>query len=661
MMEAFHQFHFLQPGWLFALLALPVCLWLGLRRDASRRELSKLADEALLPYLVTGQGRRTHTPAWLFSLGWLLCTLALAGPTWSRIAEPMYTNRAAQIVAISLSQHMQATDIQPSRMQRARYKARDLLAANRDGLNALIGYAGQSFVVAPLTSDAHSLDDLLNAMGPDTMPVDGDNAAQAIQQGVELIRHAKLNNGSIVLITDDADNAAQAAARAASLSGVHVSVLGVGTPQGAPVPQGDTGFAHDEQGNMIVARRDDHDLSNLAQAGGGRYAVMSEDSSDITVLHAELQPSQHATLAEGQAGDVWQDRGPWLLLPLLLVAAMTFRRGWVMLLPLVLLPCWPTHAYASGWQDWWQRPDQQAASALQQGNAAKAQQLAQDPAWRGVAAYRAKDYNGAVQALEQAKGPDAAYNLGNALAKLGKYPGAIKAYDRALQLNPANDDARVNRNAVEEAMRKQQQQNSPSQQQQKSGNGQSDQSQQKDQSGQSPGQNQSDQNQAQQGGQSSQQQNGAQQDAKNQAKPDQSGQQQNGQQQSNGTQDAQARSEQQDAKSQQEQRDHDSQNSASQNPAPASSSEQVQTEQAQQALRQQMNHALAQAQKKGDKKPVTHELGAIDSDDPLSKLPDDVRRNLERVPDDPGALLRRKFELEYRKRIGAQPVDGDVQ
>jgi Ca-activated chloride channel family protein len=662
MMEALRQFHFLQPVWLFGLLALPLCLWLGLRRDASQRELSKLVDEELLPYLVTRREQRARTPVWLFSLGWLLCILALAGPTWSRIAEPMYTDRAAQVVAISLSQHMQATDVPPSRMQRARYKARDLLAANRDGLNALIGYAGQSFVVAPLTSDAHSLDDLLNAMGPDTMPVDGDNAAQAIQQGVELIHHAKLDRGSIVLITDDTNSAAQAAARDALSSGVRVSVLGIGTQQGAPVPQGDTGFAHDEQGNMVVARRDDHDLSNLAQAGGGRYAVMSEDSSDITALHTELQPSQHATLADGQRGDVWQDRGPWLLLPLLLVAAMAFRRGWVMLLPLVLLPWWPTQAHASGWQDWWQRPDQQAASALQQGNATKAQQLAQDPAWRGVAAYRANDYTAAAQALEQAKGPDAAYNLGNALAKLGRYPEAINAYDHALQMNPANEDARANRKAVEEAMRKQQQQqqDSSSQQQQKSGSGQNGQSQQKDQSGQSSGQNQSDKNQSQPAGQSSQHQNGAQQSDQSQAKPDQNGQQQNAQQQNKGAQDNQARSEQQDAKSQQGRRD-DASGDSSKNPAPASSSEQAQTEKARQALQQQMNQALAQAQKPGEKKPTSHELGAVDSDDPLAKLPDDVRRNLERVPDDPGALLRRKFELEYRERMGTQPVDGDVQ
>jgi Ca-activated chloride channel homolog len=657
MMEALHQFHFLQPAWLYGLLALPLCLWFGMRHDASQRELSKLADAELLPYLLTGQKQRARTPAWLFSLGWLLCVLALAGPTWSRIPEPMYTNRAAQVVAISLSQHMQATDVQPSRMQRARYKARDLLAANRDGLNALIGYAGQSFVVAPLTSDAHSLDDLLNAMGPDTMPVDGDNAAQAIQQGVALIHNAKLDSGSLVLITDDADSAAQAAAREALLSGVHVSVLGVGTTQGAPVPEGDTGFAHDDQGNMVVARRNDNHLSDLAQAGGGRYTVMSEDSRDITTLHSELHPSQRALLVSGQSGDVWQDRGPWLLLPLLLVVAMAFRRGWVMVLPLVLLPCWPMQANASGWKDWWQRPDQQAHNALQTENAAKAQLLARDPMLRGVAAYRAGDYATAVKELEQAKGPDASYNLGNALAQLGRYPEAIKAYDRALHIDPSNNDARANRSAVEAAMRKKQQQQPPvpSSQQKKSGSGQSNQSQQNSQSGQSPGQNQNDQNQSQQQGQSSQQQNSTQQNSQNQAN-----QNQNGQQQNTGSHDAQSHSDQQDAKSQQGMRDQTTQDSANQNPAPTSSTEQAQTEKAQQALQQQMNQVLA-IKKTNDKHPPSHELGAIDSDDPLSKLPDDVRRDLERVPDDPGALLRRKFELEYRQRIGAQPVGGDVQ
>lgn len=674
MSEALHQFHFLQPSWLFGLLALPLVLWFGSRSDAAQRELSRLADPELLPHLLSGYARRARWPSGLFALGWILGVLALSGPTWSRIAEPLYTDRAAQVVAISLSQHMQARDIQPSRIERARYKARDLLAANRDGLNALIGYAGQSFVVAPLTSDAHSLDDLLDAMSSDTMPVDGDNATQAIEQGVQLIHDAKLSSGSLVLITDDADTAAQAAARKALISGVRVSVLGMGTVQGAPVPEADGSFMHDDQGNMVVARRNDENLRALVQAGGGVYVAMGENASDIAALHAELSPTQHASRADGQSGDAWQDRGPWLLLPLLLVAALAFRRGWVLLLPLVLLPLWPATAQATSWQDWWQRPDQQAASALQQGNADKALQLARDPALRGAAAYRAQDYAAAAKALEQAKGADAQYNLGNALAKLGRYEDALKAYDQALKLDPHNDDARANRKVVEDAMRKPPQ-NAPSQQQQKSGGGQGDQNKQKNQngsSGQSSEQNQGDKGQGDKGqsqqqgdNKSGQQQDNGQQRNESPNNQDQngqgkSGQQQNGQQQdASASQGAQSSDKRQGQDAQQNGQAPSAQDATKRAPAPASSSEQAQAAKAQQGLQQQMDQALAQAPSKTDKTAQTHELGAVDSDDPLSKLPNDVRRDLQRVPDDPGALLRRKFELEYRERMGAQPDAGD--
>jgi Ca-activated chloride channel family protein len=249
-------------------------------------------------------------------------------------------------------------------------------------------------------------------------------------------------------------------------------------------------------------------------------------------------------------------------------------------------------------------PISKPSSALQQGKAAKAQQLAQDPAWRGVAAYRANDYAAAVHALEQAKGPDASYNLGNALAKSGRYPEAINSLRScALQLNPANDDARVNRKAVEEAMRKQQQQNSHRSSNRNPGSGQNNQDQQK---GPVWTVVRTEPKRSKSGAAGwsvfATTKWRAAKHARNQAKQDQNGQQQNGQQQNNGAQDAQARSAQQDAKSQQDQRDHASENSPSQNPAPTSSSEQAQTERAQQALRQQMNQALAQAQGKGEKK-----------------------------------------------------------
>jgi Ca-activated chloride channel family protein len=622
------QFHFLQPWWLAALALLPPLLWLGVRRSSAQLELSRLVDPELLPYLLRGRAANRHVPVWLFAIGWSLCALALAGPSWSRVQQPLYASRAAQVVAISLSQRMLARDVAPSRLDRVRYKAHDLLASNRDGLNALIAYAGEAFVVAPLTSDANSLSDLLDAMAPDTMPVDGDNAALAIQRGVALIEDAKAAGGSLVLITDQADTAADAAARKANAAGVQVSVLGVGTPQGGPVPLAGGGFLHDAQGHMTLAGRDDAALTALAVAGGGRYVPMSADRSDIDALHAQLR-SAPVKAVSGPVGDEWQDRGPWLLLPLLLVVAMAFRRGWLLLLPLVLLPLLPGNAQATSWQDLWQRPDQQAAQALQQGQPKQAQQLARDPAWRGAAAYRAGNYRGATQALQQAPGGDAAYNLGNALARQGQYQQAIGAYDHALKLDPANADAKANRKAVEDWLR-QQQQKQPQDQQQ------SNEQKQQGKNG--------DNGQPSSGEQGKDGKPDAQQTQDEKSAQDAAG---------NPGQDGQPQKQDQQGQDQSKQ-DRPGQDQAANQPKPLTPHEQAEqkarTEQAQQALQQQMDQALAGQQK--DRPPTTHQLGAMPKDDPQSKLPEDIRQALQRVPDDPGALLRRKFALEYQQRHG---------
>ena len=637
MNAALQQFHFLQPWWLDALALLPLLWWLGVRRSSAQLELSRLVDAELLPYLLRGRAANRQLPVWLFATGWSLCALALAGPTWGRVAQPLYASRPAQVVAISLSQHMLARDLAPSRLDRVRYKVHDLLASNHDGLNALIGYAGEAFVVAPLTSDASSLGDLLDAMAPDTMPVDGNDAALAIQRGVALIQDAKAAGGSLVLITDQADAAADAAARKANAAGVQVSVLGVGTQQGGPIPLAGGGFLHDTQGHMTLAGRDDAALTALAAAGDGRYVAMSTDHSDIDALHAQLRAAPVTTVS-GQVGDEWQDRGPWLLLPLLLIAAMAFRRGWLLLLPLVLLPLLPGNADATTWNDLWQRPDQQAAQALREGQAKQAQQLAHDPAWRGAAAYRAGSYAQAAQALQQAPGGSAAYNRGNALARQGQYQQAIGAYDHALKLDPTNADAKANRKAVEDWLRQQQQkqqqqpdqQSSDHTQQGKNGdNGQPSTGEQGKDSKSDPQQSpdeKSAQDAAKPSGQPGKE---GQPGAHDQGSLDKSGQNQSAQDQ------------------------------AANQPQPQTPQQQAEqkarADQAQQALRQQMDQALA-AQQKGQS-PPTHQLGAMPKDDPDSKLPADIRQALQRVPDDPGALLRRKFELEYQERHGGAPSE----
>jgi Ca-activated chloride channel homolog len=261
---------------------------------------------------------------------------------------------------------------------------------------------------------------------------------------------------------------------------------------------------------------------------------------------------------------------------------------------------------------------------LRQGHAKQAQQLAHDPAWRGAAAYRAGDYPAAAQALQQASGGDTAYNLGNTLARQGQYQQAIAAYDHALKLDPGNADAKANRKAVEDWLHRQQQQQPSDQNQHEGHNGSKEPSQAGEQGkGSKP---------------DSQDQKSGQEGTKSSGQPGQDGK-------------AQA----QDQSDQKSSEDRSGKDQGGDQPKPQTAQQQAEqqakAEQAQQALKQQMDQALVHP---GDKT-QTHQLGTLTLDDPQSKLPADLQHALQRVPDEPGALLRRKFELEYQQRHGGAP------
>jgi Ca-activated chloride channel homolog len=635
MTSLFASFHFLQPHWLWLLLLVPPLAWAMLRRSPEVRVLARLADPALLPYLLDGVPRSSRLPAWAVASAATLGVLALAGPAWDHTAEQLFSERAAQVVVVSMSPHMLARDVVPDRLSRVRYKVRELYAANSDGMNALVAYTGEPFTVAPLTTDAHSVDDLLAALAPDTLPVGGDDPGKAIDEAVALIRHADVRGGSIVVVTDRADASAQAAARRALAAGDTVSVLGVGTPRGGPITTEDGQFLKDEQGTIVMAPRDDASLQALASAGGGRFALAADDRADITAMAAALHDAGKGKAAAGATTTSWQDRGPWLVVALLPLVALGFRRGWLLVFALALLPVAPSRAATgpSPVMDAFRTRDQQAADALARGDAKQAQALAQSASLRGAAAYRAGDYAAAEAALAHATDSDGQYNLGNALAKQQRYEDAIAAYDRALKANPGNADAAANRKAVDDFMKQQQKKKDDDGAKGKK-DGKPDQKpggQDKNQQGQQ-GRQQGDQQPGQQGGQPSGGQDGQ----------DKQGEQGSQSQAGEG----EGKDKSQDAgKAQPPQGDANGKTAA----------ERAQAEQAQQALKEKMDAALAGKGEKNDGE--QHDLGQLTESDASSKLPPDVRRQLMRVPDDPGGLLRRKFMLEYQRRHGAEPEE----
>ncbi len=462
------DFHFLRPAWLLAFLPLAVLLWDWARRRQGPGDWAAYVDPALQPHVLIGTpSRSSRLPLWLAGIAGTLAILALAGPAWERLPTPVFRNLSPLVVVMDLSWAMEATDLRPSRLERARYKIDDLLRARKDGQVALVAYAGDAFTVTPLTDDAATVSAQLAALSPRIMPVQGERLELGLDTAARLLAQAGQASGDVLVVTaGESVTAARETAARLRREGYRVSLLGVGSRDGAPVPLPDGGFLKDREGRVRVSRLDIKALWDVAQAGGGVYRTLDAAAADTDAL---LDFIDRRAVAEQQAGqpvqlDQWRDAGIWLLLPLVLLAVLGFRRGWLGLLLLGLLLPLPPPAEALEWRDLWLRADQQAQRALAAGDAKAAAERFDNPDWKAAAEYRAGDFASAARRLEAFDQPRAHYNRGNALARQGQWAQALEAYDRALAASPGDEDARFNRQLVEEALHRQQQEQKHEQQ-----------------------------------------------------------------------------------------------------------------------------------------------------------------------------------------------------
>jgi Ca-activated chloride channel family protein len=482
------DFHFLRPWWL---ALLPVAIWLiwQILRGRSEGGGWRALVDAPLRAHVLAEPEMLRESRWplvaLLACG-VLALVALAGPAWERLPVPAFRSEEALVVALDLSRSMDAGDVEPSRVARARLKVLDLLERRTAGQTALVVFSTHAFTVTPLTTDTRTISSLVGAVSTSIMPTPGSSLSSGLSKAASLLRQTGLSAGDILAITD-ADVAAADVDLAAKLrgEGFKVSVLAVGTEQGAPIPRAEGGFVTDNQGSVVVPQLDVVGLQRVAAAGGGRFARLAPDDRDLAALFPPALPGAAALAAEGeqQKADIWRDRGGWLALVLLPLLALSFRRGWIAVWFLILvLPTARAHAF--DWPSLWQRPDQRGYEAMQQQQNERAAQLFEDPQWRSAAQYRAGKFADSATSLSGLDTAEGDYNRGNALAKAGQLEDAIGAYDRALELDPQHTDAAYNRDLVKDYLDKHP---PPPKQDQPQGGGDKKQNQNQDRQGQSSG------------------------------------------------------------------------------------------------------------------------------------------------------------------------------
>ena len=422
------DFHFLRPLWLLALLPgllLMVLLWRNRGQNLWRGVIDAELLQVLLP---AGASTGMRLAGTLFGIGWLIAILAVAGPSWSQLPQPVRQSTDALVLILGLGPSMNATDVQPSRAERARRKLHDILQRRDEGLSALIVYSGDAHVVTPLTDDTGTISTMLPALSPEIMPVAGNNLVEAVNLAHNLVSGAGLTDAHILLLTDSVKvEQRELVAHRLEQSGLVLSVLGIGTENGAPVPYGDGGFLRDAGGAVAIARLDEPALRELATHSGGRYRRLRIDEADIDALLPAQLPVSAVTWRETQRKfDLWLDQGSWLLLALLPLAAIAFRRGWLLMLPILFIP---PEAKAFEWSDLWRTRDQQGARAMAEQDPGTAAKLFQTPDWQGAALYENGDYPAAIEAFSNGQVPKAEYNRGNALARAGQLeeaPGGLR-------------------------------------------------------------------------------------------------------------------------------------------------------------------------------------------------------------------------------------------
>jgi len=624
----FSQFHLLRPLWLLALIPALILFVLLLKRKLASARWHGIIDESLMPHVLDQMpSEQSRWPLWFILLAWVFTSIALSGPAWEQLPQPVQKKQDALVIVLDMSLSMAAQDVSPDRATRARQKVIDILKQRNEGLTALVVYAGDAYTVTPLTDDADTIINLVPALTPFIMPAMGSRPDKALALADKLILDAGLTKAEFLLITDGIQ--LKDIARIEKVLGnkkQQLSVLTLGTEEGAPIAMQEGGFKRDSKGNIVLPKLDLSTIKQLASALSIRWHQMSFDDSDWHYLLkvnrlANNLPSDGLNNSANNDGanatadhkrlerqfDLWSDQGYWLIFIAIIIAAFSFRRGWLLSIAF-LVTLQPETSYASLWDDAWQTKDQQAQQAFEK-DPAKSAEMFEDPNWKASSFYRAEDYEQAAEnfttdpSSSNEQQAESHFNRGNALAKAGELEKAIEAYEQSLALDNELADAEFNKSLAEQLLQQQEQENKDDQEksddEQESDESDSEkQNSDKESSGDSDSEQQgSDEKESDQQSESDKQKDEEKESDKNESQTEK------------------------DKKSEEEREEEAQQKKeAEQSDDKDQSAEEKQTQQA------QAGDELSREEKQA------------------------LEQWLNRIPDDPGGLLKRKFLYQYKQR-----------
>jgi len=438
---------FLRPQWLWGFIAVAAIGTMFIFSHRREAQWKRSFSATLLRYLlVPGTRRQSLWPRVILILLLSLMILALSGPTWEEREHPGERSEAAMVILLDLSKSMEAEDIQPKRIDRARMKIRDLFDAQPNIRTALVAFAGSAHTVVPFTKDYRAIERQMEALNMNIMPLQGTNLPEAFALADSLL--GRVEAPSFILLVTDRIAAGEEDLIRQSAGNNRVEVMIIATPGGAAIPEG-RGVVRDASGEPVIAGFDPAVLEVLGRVPGIDIITVTLDDTDVKILAMNIRRNLEFTETPEQAETDWKDAGYWLLAPMLLLTLFWFRKGWLVQWCWILLLMSSCSADREGsLEGLFRTRDQQGQRLYQKGEWENAGSRFESAAWKGMAYAEAGDLDKAVDAFSRETNAAGFYNLGVVYVKMGDAEAARDAFQAALELDPELQPAEKNLQVV---------------------------------------------------------------------------------------------------------------------------------------------------------------------------------------------------------------------
>ncbi|MBA2728196.1 MAG: VWA domain-containing protein [Parachlamydiaceae bacterium] len=465
-----NDFHFTHPLWFLCAVAIPL-VWIVYYLFSGKRNrfssLEKHIDAHLLPYLLINSSAKKKS-FWkallLWSIVWTFLTLALAGPRWSFREMETFSQDQSLVILLDLSESMNATDVKPSRLIRAKQKMEDLLKISKSVKIGLIAFAADSHMIAPLTDDLETIRHLLSSLDTELVYIQGSRLAPALDMAATMLDAEPGDNKALLVISDGGfeDSSAIITAKNLAAKGIVINSMGIGTVEGTHMYNGKK--SSNINGSPFVTKLETERLKEISHVGNGRYLDGHYSDREVVMILDDLSKKADNQLKIGKKNQFWDEHFYLLILPILPITLWWYRRGSLFATIFVVFTSLQLHGGTAN--DYFMNSEQLGKQAFDEGNYESSIDAFQDPYRKGVACYKAKKFAEAEKMFLQSNRSDVAtqtnYNLGNAQAQQQKYKEAIATYKKILKSCPEHIKAKENLELVKKLLKQQKQNDSNS-------------------------------------------------------------------------------------------------------------------------------------------------------------------------------------------------------